>query len=116
MSVERERLIPVTSEAELRVGMLVERQGCPFCGRAHRCLMTSAIAAQEGWHVDKTQCRATHDWRTAPVTCGQVDWGGPTCFCYAIAEGRLFIVDPFSESDTPTEAKRPAPRRLERAR
>jgi hypothetical protein len=46
MATEEERLIPVRSESELRVGMLLEGF-CGLCQKRHRILLT-AVGATDG--------------------------------------------------------------------
>jgi hypothetical protein len=89
-----ERLIPVTSESQLRVGMIVVSKGCKcvrdgvICGRPHRQMILGRtrglVTGESCWATTKTGC-------VFPVTL-------VTRKC--IPEGRLFRVDDGMDAET----------------
>ena len=86
-----ERLIPVTSERELRVGMIVVIKGCK-CGD-HRVILL-------GYGPDNTApphagCGGINGWRYEPKAHDAYS----LCFCLGIPEGRIYRVDDGLEND-----------------
>lgn len=84
---EREDLRLITSEAELRVGMLVERRSCPECLRAHRFMLIGRLT---GRFITRSGRTVDCAWRRAPLpVCARF----PHCSLeIAIYERRLYEV------------------------
>lgn len=82
----KEKLTPVTSEAQLRPGLLVETRDCYRCSRSHRNLLLRCSIS----HANCSGCFRPESWEVAPSGHGPE---GDACFCRAIPERRLFIVE-----------------------
>lgn len=91
-----ERLIPVTSEAQLKPGALVEGKPCGYCMGAHRFLI---IAHRLG---------GPNPYRIAPGVCGSPY--GPAHLEPAMRLGRLWIVDTGLEDAEPVRTARNRPK------
>lgn len=103
-------LTPVTSEAQLRVGLQVKLVKCNRCGRPeHVFIITSTARAEwpKHWHGDPTTLCPGTPWRTAPG-CQAPE---ARCFERAIREQRLFIVETGLDVDKERVASRPVPER-----
>jgi hypothetical protein len=103
----KERLTRVTSEAQLKPGLLVQWMVCHSCPRVHRSLLLGL-----GDLVLCGVCSAGHAlWHHAgnghkPTLCARA----------SIAWGELFIVDPFAEDSSSTTQKVKRPREVARGR
>lgn len=83
-----EKLIPITSEGELRIGMLVVVTLCNACGRSHRFMLLRPLLLRcsrcttlvSGWSHTNVKCKG-----------GTSDNQG--ILHHAIPEGRIFRVD-----------------------
>lgn len=112
-----EKLTKVTSEAQLRPGLLVELRNCMMCGRTERYLLLSRVG-QQPFLCDDNTVVIESGWKSAPsaacMPCPSSDGWAHEFLAVenAISEGRLFIVDPFAD-DAQTTVRR---RKLERAR
>lgn len=100
-----EKLTRVTSEKQLRPGLLVEARGCWCSEGTHRVLLVRSEASS-GCEWCEEECVA---WYEAPSLHGD---SRPFCVAEKIKEGELYIVDPFSSQETDTAR----PRKLEGAR
>lgn len=100
-----EKLERVVAEAQLRPGLLVELRDCiagPIharCGRTHRVMLLSRGARVRNWGVLVVGWEVTP---FGPCPSNRPVIGAST----SIREGRLFIVNPFDESETSTPVKR----------
>jgi hypothetical protein len=106
--VNGERLIPVKSFDELRVGMILVAKGCCKCdGGTHRFMLLNYVKQKpfwDGFAFDPVpMCFPPHDakWVIAPTD---------------VATGRLFRVDDDLEHLDRLEASAPKPRKLARTR
>lgn len=98
--MKSEKLIPVLSETELRVGMIVVVKGCQNCGGWHRGMIASGMR-REGF--DMLGRRSASRWTLAPEPmCGKSWWAlGNTA-----KDGRLFRVDDGRADESLQESKR----------
>jgi hypothetical protein len=93
--VNKERLIPVRSEAEIRVGAIYVLRYCKVCEVDHRFLVLRFLGEME-WDQGSALT-----WDTT-LSCSGHD--SPTWFSawLAIPEGRLFLVeDGLRQEETP---------------
>lgn len=86
----------VMSAAQLQPRLLVEIRRCANCGaRAHRVLLLRSLPQRSSPCVD---CgRLCDAWDHAGDLCSD----RPLALCLSIAEGRLYIVDPFADELAP---------------
>jgi hypothetical protein len=91
----KEELRLITSESELKVGMLVECRGCMGCGGHHRYQLL-----RYGGVYEYLQGPG-HGWLTAPEPCQILDRPArlPACFDLAISERRLYEVREAGQDD-----------------
>lgn len=103
-AVERERLIPVKSESELRVGMLLKVLACRKCHADERFIVT-------GYIDNGRPCSGCLNPSRAWLLTGCIPRAS---LCCPIREGRLYIVDTGLESADEYRAQldreRPAPK------
>lgn len=99
MPRSREELRLITSEAELRVGMLVEVRPCRLCGRQHRLILARAA---DGPCSACGRLKAHGFWE-APV-CGDADCF--MCFVDAVSERRLYEVRSRRDDEAEQERRR----------
>ncbi len=89
----KERLIPVKSESELRIGMILVLKRCGSCKASHRILLL-APDGRTGIHRDSSSC--PRGWKMA-VSLHGID---QLCLCKCLHEGRLFRVDDGMDAET----------------
>jgi len=88
--VERDKLVRVMAESDLRVGMLVVVKSCRRCARDHRHLITG-LEKRRHSHKGETPSQCGHVLCRVP---GETCTGAPrTCWSFAIPDGRLYRVD-----------------------
>lgn len=109
--IEREKLIPVTSEDQLKAGLLVETRPCNCCRVPHRYML---LGREPEDTICLVACGFCRGWRREPLPACAKGPGAMFCPARAIATGRLFIVDTGLEDEKPAQVERPRP--LERVR
>ncbi len=95
--ITEEKLIPVRSESELRVGMLIVGTGCSECGGgSHRGLLIESRQVRRGLELGEYRPCMHGDvgatstaWQFAPGLC----WDVPVILCCGCALGRIYRVD-----------------------
>lgn len=104
----KERLIPVTSESQLKPGAVCVVSPCSTCGVPHRYMMLSQQSAPTPCFICAAgECRG---WDRAPrPKCAFVGGTGILCVRRMVSEGRLYIVDPFSEQETQQHTRKKQP-------
>jgi hypothetical protein len=95
MKHEEEKLVPVKSESELRVGMLIVATACE-CGSSHRGLLMESVSVRRGLGEGEyapcphgAEGSAGTAWRLAPPPC----WDVPVMCCCGCSRGFIFRVD-----------------------
>jgi hypothetical protein len=95
--VTKERLTRVTSESQLRPGLLMEIRACQSCHQTRCRMLLLSVKDKEHFHAIPLE------W------CNHTSWniGGcnvtSSCLVYAIRESRLFIVNPFTDESLTTQ-------------
>jgi hypothetical protein len=109
--MSRESFELVVHENQLRPGLLVEVHGCVSCGHRERFMLLSFC--NDGTSLCD-HCGAEAAWNWEGSGCRPEGYADQWCACNSIAEGRLYIVNPFDDqAETTTKAK---PRKRERTR
>ena len=100
----KEKLTRVTSESQLFPGVLVELRQCLMCGKAReRAILTRRVNRPKECDVCG-QC--DRGWHVAGGCCPR----RTVCYTAAIDEGRLYLVDPFTEQEQRTTTSNPMER------
>jgi hypothetical protein len=95
----KERLELVTSFASLRAADLVEVRGCRYCGRTHRYMLLSQVAAHE------SECGDCRGWRSGAHP-------GRSHICAgSVASRRVYKVDTGLEASDSSTTHRTLPRK-----
>lgn len=94
----KEKLVPVTSESQLKPGLLVEVKDCRSCGRRRCRDLIAGMLNSRNCQV----CGLSH-LRVRPLSSCDL-YSRPYCMRSAIRDRRLFIVDTGLEDDTLEQA------------
>lgn len=100
----KERLIPVRSESEIRIGAIYVVRNCRICGKRERFMITGH-AGLRMFSNDGIEHFIAPAHAVAPVDCQGDDYSN---LALAVAQGRLFRVDDgLTEESNPYTVSKP---------